>query len=375
METKFKTWMLEHALPLWARAGLDDSDRGGFYESLNFSGEPEGLPRRALVQARQIFSFRTALELKAIDAAMATKAIHSGLQYLMQKYSLPSNAFSHSVTMEGKPVNAIPELYTQAFALFGMANAYAVQPHPATKARAKALLQYLNSERKLADGGFAELINDQIAYEANPHMHLFEAAIYWMEVDPDPEWRTLADSILELCLSRFIDPTTGFLAEHFDEKWQPLKVEGRFVFEPGHQYEWAWLMGRYEKITKRDLLSARTKLFDLSEQFGILASRKAVIDEAWSDGLPKLKTSRFWPQCERIKAAMQLARDPRITNSAKYTLAAYQSVETLMKFFDTPRMGLWYDTWTDSGEFKASSAKASSLYHIIGAYAEFTNPL
>lgn len=368
MSQNFKAWLFEQALPIWSKKGVDPS--GGFFENLTFNGEPERVPRRALVQARQIFSFRTALEIQALDRHTAEKSIDSGVQYLLKNYSLPSGGFIHSVDDQGRSVNAVPELYTQAFALFGLANAYAVLKKPEIKTRAKELLKYLNKERKLNGGGFSELSGSKVLYEANPHMHLFEASIYWMETDKDSEWRELADSVLELCLSRFINKD-GFLAEHFDESWSPLKENGRFVFEPGHHCEWAWLMGRYEKVTGRDLLSVRKKLFALSEQYGLHEDRGAVMDEVWSDGTAKMKSSRFWPQCERIKAAMQMSRDPRIGDKSYLQSCADQSVETLMQFFNTPHPGLWFDTWTEGGEFKATSAKASSLYHIIGALAEY----
>ncbi len=372
MATQFKSWMLEHALPLWSRAGIDNT-KGGFFEGLSWTCQPELTSRRALVQARQLFSFRTALEIQALDAALVKPIVKSGIQFLLKNYSLPSQGFIHSVDTDEKPANAVPELYTQAFALFGMANAYAVLKDPEIKQRAKLLVQYLNSERALKNGGFTELAGENVMFEANPHMHMFEAAIYWMEVDSDPEWKKLADMVLELALSQFIDSKTGFLAEHFDSHWKPLMDKGRFVFEPGHQYEWAWLMGKYEQVTGRDLLNVRLKLFDLSEQYGLHPDRKAVMDEMWSDGTVKLMTSRFWPQCERIKSAMQLARDSRVKDKEKYFQVAERSTEILMKFFNTPAQGLWYDTWVESGEFKAASAKASSLYHIIGAYAEYSN--
>ncbi len=372
MATDFKFWMLEHALPLWTKAGIDPVN-GGFFEGLSWSGQPERSSRRALVQARQLFSFRTALEIQALNASQVKPIIESGIHFLLKNYSLPSQGFIHSVDAETKPAHIVPELYTQAFALFGMANAYAVLKDPEIKQRAKLLIQYLYSERALKNGGFTEFVNENVVYEANPHMHMFEAAIYWMEVDSDPEWKKLADLVLSLALKHFIDSKTGFLAEHFDSQWQPLIDQGRFVFEPGHQYEWAWLMGKYEKVTGRDLLRVRLKLFDLSEQFGLHSERNAVMDEMWSDGSVKLKSSRFWPQCERIKAAMQLARDPRIENKEKYLRAADQATAVLMKFFNTPSQGLWYDTWVETGEFKAASAKASSLYHIIGAFSEYSD--
>ena len=51
-------------------------------------------------------------------------------------------------------------------------------------------------------------MNGQIVYRSNPHMHLFEAALAWMAVDRDPEWRSLADELCVLATTKFIDEET-----------------------------------------------------------------------------------------------------------------------------------------------------------------------
>ena len=74
-----------------------------------------------------------------------------------------------------------------------------------------------------------------------------------------------------------------------------------------------------------------------------------------------MKSSRFWPQCERIKAAAQLGR----AESARAAMNA------LLRYFDTSVSGLWNDTWEENGTFDQRPVKSSSLYHIIGAISEF----
>ena len=50
-----KRWVVEEALPLWGETGFDAA-RGSFVERLTFEGSPLlSAPRRAMVQARQIF--------------------------------------------------------------------------------------------------------------------------------------------------------------------------------------------------------------------------------------------------------------------------------------------------------------------------------
>ncbi len=356
-----RDWMATAALPLWTERGLDPD--GGFIENLSFEAKPQPGAKRVMVQARQIYSYRIAHELKLLPGDRARKIAVGGARFMARAYSLPTGAVVHSVSSAGRHENTMSDLYGQAFALFGLANAYALEKDTAFVERAKSLVRYLKAERSVPAGGYTEVKTGKPTYESNPHMHLFEAVLAWAEVHDDPLWKTLSNEVLDLCLNRFIDRDTGLLAEFFDSEWKPLRsAAGTFVWEPGHQYEWSWLMGRAERILKRDVGETRRKLFTHSENHGIWRERGIAYDEMWSDFTPKLRSSRFWPQCERIKAAVSL----------RETRAADEAVTALFRYLDTPVPGLWFDRWMEDGSFPRDvPAKSSSLYHIIGALAEY----
>jgi mannose-6-phosphate isomerase len=88
-------------------------------------------------------------------------------------------------------------------------------------------------------------------------MHLLEAALAWIALDDDPAWRRMADAIATLCLEKFIDPASGALGEFFAADWTPASgLEGR-ICEPGHHYEWAFLLDRWARLTGRTAPAAR----------------------------------------------------------------------------------------------------------------------
>jgi mannose-6-phosphate isomerase len=366
-----KQWLRDDVCPLWLSEGVDWK-HGAFEECLSLEGKAVEMPRRVMVQARQVFSFRLASELGCCDQSKAQQAIQLGIQSIIKNYSEPSGAFVHAVDMHGKVQNVKPDLYGQAFALFGLAQAYLLEKNLQYKMRAAELVSYLDASRRVEGGGFSELSDKDILYQSNPHMHLFEAAVAWMEIDSDPIWKNLASEILELCLEKFIDPVSGALAEHFNHGWSRILHDGKFMWEPGHQYEWAWLMGRYQKQTQRNLSRVREKLYSNAEAYGVNSATNAVVDEVWSDFTMKTRSSRFWPHTERVKAALQMGLEPSAAHDkAKYAKAADDSMEVLFKYFAVPHKGLWFDTWTENGEFKIQPAKASSLYHIIGAIYDY----
>jgi mannose/cellobiose epimerase-like protein (N-acyl-D-glucosamine 2-epimerase family) len=356
-----RQWLSTHAIPFWLSKGRERRV-GGFVENVSRAGEPLTGARRCMVQARQIYSMAVAMRMQAGNTAELREAFTGGVRVLTERFSKPDGSFRHSIDEEGAPKDETPDLYGQAFALFGLAEGFALLSEPALKKRALLLVTYLRRERAAKGGGFTEIECGTIVYRSNPLMHLFEAALAWLEYDStEPEWKKLADEILELALNRFFDPSNGAIGEYFDEGWNRRLEAGRYVYEPGHLCEWSWLMGRYQALTGRDLLKVRNTLYDLAESTGIDPGRGTLIDQVWSGGAPKLNTSRFWPQCERIKAAAQLGR----AESAKAAMSA------LLCYFDTPVNGLWNDTWDENGAFDERPVKSSSLYHIIGAISEF----
>lgn len=364
-------WLTQDVFPLWSKQGID-TVRGGFVESLTFDGEPMDLPRRAMVQSRQIYSFLTGLRMGCVAKDVASLAIHQGTKYMVEKFSMPNGGFIYSVNPDGSPKSYNPDLYTQAFALFGLAQAYALEPKAEFKSRAKDLVKYLYRERKVKAGGFTELDEKgTVSYKSNPHMHMFESAVAWMQIDKDQEWRDLADEIANLALTKFIDPQSQVLGEYFDENWNHLRENGKFIYEPGHQYEWSWLFSLYDELTGKDTMKVRHLLFNLAEKHGTSRERKVVYDEMWSDYTPKTVSSRFWPQGERIKAAARLGTEVLATQAAPYAAGADEAMDTLFKFFATPKKGMWYDQLSAQDTFSGSSAKSSSLYHIINALEEY----
>lgn len=364
-----RRWLTADVFPLWSSRGVDPRD-GGFVESLSADGAPQNLPRRAMVQARQIFAFKTGRDMGCLPAADADAAIAGAARFLSERYALPSGAFAYALGVDGRPTTERLDLYTQAFVLFGLANAFAVTRDESLRARARALADYLRRERRAPGGGFTEFEDCRAVFRSNPHMHLFESAVEWMRVAPDAFWADLAEETLTLCLERFVDPGTGALGEVFSEGWGLERAGGRFFFEPGHQYEWTWLMILYEELTGRDLAAVREGLFSAAEKWGVDAAGYA-LDEIWSDGSPKKRSARFWPQTERVKAAVRLAAGAAGERRAGFERAADQAVAALFSFLRTPTPGLWWDTRLETGAFRADPAKASSLYHIINAFFEY----
>lgn len=349
----FDHWLKHHALPLWWESGADHQ-RGGFHEAIRHDGTVVTEPRRARVQARQSYVYAIAGTM-GWDGPWQEGAAH-GLAYLDAHFRKENGLYAIEANAEGHITNPAEMLYEQAFVL--MASAHAARVLPARSVaygeRARALLAALQP-RRLPAGGFLE--HGARPYLSNPHMHLFEAMLAWFETDGDTCWLDVAREIAALSLTRFIDTDALCLREYFSADWTPAPGNDGHSVEPGHQFEWAWLLERWARIAKeaRAHTLAR-RLFEVGLK-GIDPARNVAIDEMDDGFAPRRATARLWVQTERLKAALILSEDEQGVAAAA----------SLWRYLDTPIPGLWHDRLRVDGGFIDEPAPASSLYHITCA--------
>jgi len=199
-------------------------------------------------------------------------------------------------------------------------------------------------------------------------MHFFEATLAGCEVCSDSAtWKSLANEIATLALDKFIAHSDGALREFFDADWKPAAgIEGRIV-EPGHQFEWAWLLLRWGGAGNSRARHAALKLIDIAEQHGV--RNNLAMNSLLDDWTPHDAGARLWPQTERLKAASIAAR---LTGDAKYFSMAASAADALARYLDTPIPGLWRDRIDAEGRVVDEPAPASSFYHLVAAIGEIS---
>ena len=347
----FDRWLRTSALPFWWTLGADHV-RGGFHEALTPEGLPVEASRRSRVQTRQTFVYATA-GLMGWQGPWRQAAWH-GMTYFLDRYRRPDGLFRALVSEAGAPLDETAALYDQAFALLAMATLNAADPgHVDLAGEGRRLLEALQALRHPA-GGFREA--GAHPFQANAHMHLLEAAMAWAESGGGPEWQALAAEIVELALARFIDADGGYLREFFDAVWAPAPGEDGRLIEPGHQFEWAWLLARWSKMTGEPrALPAARRLYAAGLK-GVDPARGVAINALNDDLTVRDANARLWPQTEWLKAALILGED------------ALAPAQALARYLDTPAPGAWRDVWEAGGTFKPEPAPASSFYHLSTAW-------
>lgn len=365
-------WLNETALPLWWNAGAGQPD-GGFYERIGQDGKPMlDDNRRARVQPRQAYCYAAA-GLKGWNGPWR-QAVDHGLSWFDKVYRLENGLYGNLADRNGTLIDPSFDLYNQAFALFAAAQVTIVDPSRADDMRERALsiLATLRSVYGHPSAGFEEASPPREPLCSNPHMHLFEAALAWEEADKgNGPWSALADEIANLAMTRFIDAESGGLREFFDRNWAPLPGDKGRIMEPGHQFEWAWLLVRWGKLRGNEeaIVKAR-RLFDIGEEYGICAHRKVAIMSLYDDFTVHDGLARLWPQTEWLKAAVQLSTISEGADRDRYLASAIRSLDALAPFLATPVQGLWFDKWPVDGPMIDEPAPASTFYHIACAIHE-----
>ena len=358
-----QSWLFDAALPLWAGQGIDPA--GGFFEKLDQTGRPLEAPRRTRVIARQIYVFAAAGRMgwQGDGAAL----IAHGLDALYRGGVGTDGLIMATSLADGTPVDTRYDFYDHAFALFALANAATMLPHrKRALATAHALQDAMEAKYCHPVAGYREDRSTTSILRANPHMHMFEACLALAGVDEDARWRQIADAIGQLALDRFIDHETNALYEVFGPDWQALgEAEGQTI-EPGHQFEWAWLLSAWTGGQHGQVRQAADRLVEVGLK-GV-GSAGHVIDELRSDLSPRSRTARTWPQCERVKCHVEwalTARDPR--QSDRWWNEAVSALQSWAPFLDTPLSGLWFDRLTADNVPVTDPAPASTLYHVVCA--------
>lgn len=356
---RFLDWMRLKALPVWSTLG--QSEGGVFAEVLGMDGRSVATARRARVQARQIYVFAQAGALGW--AGPWQKSVNLGLDELIGQYLRPDGLARTLLAADGSPIDETAMVYDQAFIMFALAmtkSAGAVDP--SLEARASAIRDHL-VDRAQPNGAVIESIAP--LYQSNCHMHLLEASMAWEEQGGGPEWVEFTDSLAKLAMSTFIDRDGGFLREFFGEDWAPAEGDDGRLVEPGHQFEWAWLLARYARARGDDAARLSAERLYAFGQRGVSDRSNVAVDSLNDDGTIRSQRARLWPQTEWLKAALILAEDAHDGSRKRYLDDAAAALRAL-RLYLTPD-GLWHDKRLPDGRFIDEPAPASSLYHIMAA--------
>lgn len=367
-----ESWLFDKTLPFWADHGVDN-EAGGFHERLDRDRNPvvtDG--KRTMVQARQIYVFAQAALLGRCPNAAALA--RSGRDFLLAHCRHPDGGWRFRVTRDGGPMDDTRDLYAHAFVLFGLAWLFRLDGDAPTRTQAEETAAFLDRALAHPAGGYREAVDgsgDPVAGERrqNPHMHLLEAFLAWFDASGDARWLERARTMLSLFEAHFRVGDT--LRENFDETLAPLPDDRGTIVEPGHHYEWVWLLHRYQALSGDGQYDAAAgRLYAFAERHGVDAASGAIIDSVDASGAPLRRSQRLWPQTEAIKAHLARLEDSGDTAAGQRLT---RQIEALCaNHLARCPAGAWHEHLAEDGSDLVDTLPASSLYHVTLAAAELT---
>jgi mannose/cellobiose epimerase-like protein (N-acyl-D-glucosamine 2-epimerase family) len=264
------------------------------------------------------------------------------------------------------------DLYSHAFVLFALAWRYRLDGTESARALAEETVRFLDQAMAHPAGGYHEGIDPAGRPTAgprrqNPHMHLFEALLEWHDATGAADWLDRAKIIAGLLAARFC--VAGTLREFFDDGLSPAPGEQGLLVEPGHHYEWSWLLNLYQQRSgDARYATLAAALYDFAESHGIDTASGGVIDAVDCKGRAVRRSRRCWPQTEAIKAHVarfEATGDPAILRRIDRQAGAFCRMH-----LDGMPAGAWREHLGEGGAPIATTLPASSLYHITLAAVE-----
>ncbi len=342
-------------VPLWQGPGWN-ADLALPYEALDAAHLPLPAQRyRAMACARQLYLFSSLIGV-VDNADVRAAALFRSLQ--RHFHDAEHGGWFYSIDAHGKPLDQRKDLYTHAFILFACAHYWAKSGDPLVESTLNAALEIIGRRFATGDGLYEACLNrDWITLETgplqNPLMHLAEAFLATLAVREDAQTQ---QALLELCTAmhkQFVDPQYGVLME------KPLGAVDNW-YEPGHQFEWYFLLESSGLLRGSKLHAALDRAFAFTEQYGVVQASGAVraMLDLETNGRPRDSTQRIWAQAEYLRA---------LTLRQGSEAVVLRQLQALQQRF--LHAGGWYECRDELGEVSRKDMPSTTPYHLATCYS------
>ena len=340
-----------------------DIKYGGLFETLDSQGKngPEDF-RRVMVHARQLFVFSRWTRVTGDKAfeRMADKIF----EYLTASFwDADYGGWCSRVALDGKPLDFTKDLYAHAFVLFGLLHYAEYIKKNEAEAWIEKTITVLQQRFLRSDGSYKEQMNRYFSDMAgnqrsqNPHMHLLEAALALSTRYESSQYNALVASLSKLFDDKFLDRRKLIIHEYLNNSFYPDKEIGHII-EPGHHYEWAWLLNwTAETLNQPELRGLGARILSKSLEFGWDFEFDGVFDQVNATNLSILKNSkRLWPILELIKALCVYPNERNL-------VYLKNCLETVLEHY-LKETGTWIERYTQDWQVLSDKMPVSSAYHL-----------
>ena len=346
-------------LPWWLKNARDPV-HGGFHA---FIGEDmivhDDQPRGALLTSRILWTFSAAYR-KFHDPAYLEMARWAYRDQTEKFTDRENGGLFWTIRPDGRPLDAHKQIYGQIFGLYGLSEYYRATGEPAALDQAVAIYRLIeNHAHDPLHGGYYDSLERDwrrpnsvrgnllgaAPKSQNSHIHILEGLTNLLRVWPDPGLRQRQRELIELTLTRILDPRTHHLVLFMQDDWTPLGD----AISYGHDIELSWLVVEAAEVLGDPALLARARMAAVAIARATNAEGIDADGGVFIEGNPRGPTrveKEWWEQAEATVGfvnACQISGDPRFFTDA---LRSWRFIQE--KFVDRAH-GDWHYTLQRDG--------------------------
>lgn len=308
-------FMNDHML-LWSGHGWDNLG-ARTHEALSANGTMSG-PKpayRTMALCRQIYMRAVLSTSDPVTCRVQSFILLKRLQDVCWD-SAKGEGWYFSVDESGFPADPRKDLYTHAFVILAASVAFRTFCESWILEIARKAVEVTYRLFSLADRSWLASSLDISGVPVdrrliqNPHMHLFEALMAFALVSRRPEDYDRVGRLVAI-FPRLLHPRVQMIAEFFTQDGQPEDGD-KALIEPGHQFEWAWLLYSYALYFCHNSAESRTWYTHASDllrfglEYGVDREYGGVFNVIDASGRIIDDRKRIWPVTEALKATSVL---------------------------------------------------------------------
>ena len=369
LRNEMRSELENNILPFWMNK-MEDNEEGGFYGQI--TGEDELKPeasKGAILNARILWTFSSAYRLlkKPEYLETATRA----KRYLIDRFYDPQyGGIYWELDYKGNPLDTKKQIYAIGFAIYGLSEYARATGDEEALAYAQQLFDVIEQHSFDSEqNGYVEALtrdwqpiedmrlSDKDENEKktmNTHLHILEPYTNLYRVWKDEQLERQLRNLIEVFITRILDPQTGHLNLFFEEDW----TNKYRIYSYGHDIEASWL------IHEAALVLGDPALLKRIEPIIIRIARAA--DEGLNpDGsmiyehfIDRQKTDRelhWWVQAENVVGHINLYQHFGDTEALDTAARCWEFIKT--KLIDREQ-GEWHWSLLPDGTVNRRDDKA-----------------
>lgn len=361
--------LTKNILPFWIEK-MTDEKNGGFFGRIN--GENKLIadaPKGSVLNARILWTFSSAA--LNLNNPHYLKIAERARNYIFQHFFDKENGGTYwMLHADGTPADTKKQIYSQAFFIYALTEYYRASNDKECLNKAKELFYLIekHSFDKEKNGYFEaynrewELLSDLRLSEKdanekktmNTHLHILEAYTNLYRVWKDDKLKKQLQNLIEIFLTKIINPRTHHLDLFFDENWNCKSS----IISYGHDIECAWLLEEAAEVLENKNLQnnvyKETAQVTEAASEGLSGNGGLINEKNYQTG-HKDRNFDWWPQAEGVVGFFNAFQHTKSEKYAQQTISLWDFIKN--NIIDTEG-GEWFWSVSETGIENTKDDKA-----------------